>query len=303
MSDLIPRHLKHLRAGGRCRTTIYERGRLLDRVNEGLPWGVDDADGEEITDWFGADHSTDWSVATRAVYWNHLDCYYKWGVAYGELRLNPMQHLLRPPHAKHLPDPVTNGELALAIERSLDQPWRTAVMLAAYAGLRCCEIVACRREDITEESVAVRKGKGDKPRYVDTAPDLWAYMKDRPAGPLVVGRRGHGLSAATLTQEQHKHWISVDLSEVHMHRFRHWFATELLRRGADIRTVQELMGHASLTSTQVYTQVVSASKRAAVRLLPSLGDTSNTSDTRGDVSNEGPSRSLPGSGPRAAEAA
>lgn len=302
MSDLIPRHLKHLRAGGRCRTTIYERGRLLERVDEGLPWGVDDADGDEITDWFGADHTAEWSVATRAVYWNHLDCYYKWGVAYGELSINPMQHLIRPPHAKHLPDPVTNDELELAVERSPDQPWQTATMLAAYAGLRCCEIVLCRREDITEESVTVRRGKGDKPRVVDTSPVLWGYVKDRPTGALVVGKLGRPLAASTLTQEQHKHWVRVGLSEVHMHRFRHWFATSLLRQGADIRTVQELLGHASLTSTQIYTQVVSETKRAAVRLLPSLGISCNTSAAGNDVE-KGTSRSVAGSSLPAAEAA
>ncbi len=284
MSDHIDRHLAHLRAGGRCNTTIYERGRILARLDKGLPWGVDDAIGDEIAAWFGADHTVEWSVATRHIYWNHLDCYYKWGVNYGELPANPMLHLIRPPRAKHIPDPVTENELDLAYGRSPEQPWRTCVMLAAYAGLRCCELAAARREDCTEDAILVRHGKGEKPRSVDMAPDLWDYVKDLPSGPLVRGRRGHGLKASTLTQEQHKHWVSVHLGEVHMHRFRHRFATQLLRRGADIRTVQELMGHASLSSTQAYTLVVSASRRAAVRLLPQIG---NATVTPHDVSQVG----------------
>lgn len=270
MSDIIENHIDHLRAGGRCKSTIYERQRLLERVNQGLPWGVDEADGAEIVAWFGGPHTSTWSVATRFIYWNHLWCYYEWATDYGKLALNPMRRLIKPPRAKHLPDPVTDTELDLALGRSPCWPWRTAVMLAAYAGLRCCELTEVKREDCTEEALLVRRGKGDKPRSVDMAPLLWDYVKDLPPGPLVRGRRGRGLAAQTISQEQHQHWVKIKLSEVHMHRFRHWFATSLLRQGADIRTVQELMGHSSLTSTQVYTQVVSASRRAAVRLLPSV---------------------------------
>jgi len=277
MSDYIDRHLAHLRAAGRKRETIYDRGRILAQLNAGLPWGLDDASSDEIAGWFAGPHTAHWAPATRNVYWGHAGCYYTWAVTQELLTMNPMLRLIKPPAAKHLPDPVSELELALALARSPDQPWRTAVMLAAYAGLRCCEIVRVRREDVTEAAVLVRRGKGDKPRSVDTAPQLWEYLRDRPPGPLVVGARGRAITAGTLTQEQHRHWTGVGLPAVHMHRFRHWFATELVRAGVDIRTVQELMGHASLSSTQLYVAVVSAQRRAAVRLLPSVGHEPGTS--------------------------
>lgn len=269
MSDLIPDHLNEMRFAGCVATSVYDRQRILRWIDADLPWGIDEADATEIAEWF-VRNGANWSVATRSIYRGHLDAYYKWAVTRGELTINPLTSLKRPARPKHVPNPVTDNELALALELSPDQPWQTAVMLAAYGGLRCCELVRVRREDVTEETVLVQQGKGHKPRFVDTFPDLWTYVKDRPPGPLVRGVRGGPLRATTIIQEQHKHWVRVGLPEIHMHRFRHWFATSLLRQGADIRTVQELLGHTSLSSTQVYTQVVSATRRAAIRLLPSV---------------------------------
>jgi integrase len=266
MTNLIHRHLKHLKVGGRSPNTIYDRGRVLVRVDAELPWGVEDADGEEIADWFDG---RKWSPATRACYWMHLCCFYDWAVAEPDgPTLNPMSRLIRPPAAHHLPDPVTDDELALAINRSPEQPYGLAAYLGSYAGLRCGEIAALQREDITEQRVFVRHGKGDRPRYVDTSPILWERVKDMPHGVLIRGKRGRPIGGRTLTQEQHRHWVSVDLPRVHLHRFRHWFATTLLVGGADIRSVQELMGHASLATTERYLKVVDKHRRAAVRLLP-----------------------------------
>lgn len=298
-SDLIEKHLKELDTSGFSGRTIYDRRRLLVRVTEALPWGIGEASSDELADWFAG---RQWSRSTRSTYWMHLTSFYDWAVANDELSLNPLARLKRPKTPRHVPDPVTDLELQQAVERSPEQPWRMATMLAAYAGLRCCELAVIERADISEDTVHIRRGKGEKPRMVDTSPILWEYVRDRPPGPLVRGVRGRPILGRTITQEQHEHWSAIGMASVHLHRFRHWFATSLLRLGVDIRTVQELMGHASLATTQAYTLVVSATRRAAVRLLPSLGTSCNTSAIGNDVE-KGTSRMVAGSSLPTAEAA
>jgi integrase/recombinase XerD len=276
--DLIQGHLDHLTHARPH--TVYNRKRILTRLDAELPWGIVEASPAEIAAWFT--HGVrvlSWSKATTSNYWMHATVFYDWTVANtNQVELNPMLRLKRPRTPRHVPNPVDDRELTLVLERSPEQPYGMATMLAAYAGLRCCELAVITRQDVTEEHVYVRHGKGDIPRMVDTSPILWDYVKDRPDGVLVRGVRGRPLKDRTLTQEQHKHWVKVGLPTVHLHRFRHWFATQLLRQGVDIRTVQELMGHASLATTQGYTEVISANRRAAVRLLPSFAIPSGKSE-------------------------
>jgi site-specific recombinase XerD len=92
-----------------------------------------------------------------------------------------------------------------------------------------------------------------------------------PAGLLVHSATGLAMSAQRLTGMQRPVWARIGQPHQHLHRFRHWFATTLLRNGADIRTVQELMRHRSILSTQGYTAVTSPQRQAAIQLLPDLG--------------------------------
>jgi len=265
MSDLIARHLEHLEGAGYSERTTRDRRRLLLHADARLPYGLDEASCDEIAAYLGR---RTWSTWTRSTYWAHLRGYYRWGVRLGALTLDPMTMLDRPPSGDSLPDPVTDAEVAQALARSPIQPWGTAVMLAAYAGLRCFELGRLRREDVTEHELRVRVGKGGRAGIVPTAPALWDYLRGRPPGLLVLSARGRPLAARSLVSNQHAHWERIGLPEVHMHRFRHWFGTTLLRQGADLRTVQELMRHRSILSTQGYTQIVSEQRSKAIRTLP-----------------------------------
>jgi len=265
MSDLIPRYLRYLTAGGYADRTTTERQRLLWRADGDLPYGLDQADGDEIATWLG---NPSWSTWTRSTYWSHLYGYYAWAFEVDELTCNPMAGLLRPRAGECVPYPVTDDELARAVALSPDQPWRMAIMLAAYAGLRGSEIVRIRREDITETHVRVRKGKGGRDALIETAPVLWDFVRDRPPGPLVAAASGRLMTRHRLISEQAAFFRLIGLPNVHLHRFRHWYGTTLMAAGNDARTVQELMRHKSLVSTQGYTQVVSEQRRLAIRTLP-----------------------------------
>jgi integrase len=269
MSDLIPRYSAYLRAGGYSDRTVESRIAFLIRADtELLPFGLDTANREELADLLGNPHYSDW---TRSTYWAHLFGYYSWAVRGNELGFNPMTQLHRPRAGESTPDPVTDAELVLALDRSPAQPWRTAVMLGAYAGLRASEMVRLRREDVTEERIRIIMGKGRRNAYVPTHPTLWAYLRDGLSGQILRTMAGPPISAKGLISGQHRHFRHIGLPEVHLHRFRHHFATSLLRAGVDLRTVQELMRHRSIISTQGYTKVVDEDRSRAIRRLPGLG--------------------------------
>jgi integrase len=202
MSDLIPLHLTWMRAGGRAARTVHDRQRLLEHAAARLPYGLDNADTAEWATYLAQPR---WSTWTRNVYYRHAYSYYEWAVATGHVTLNPLRGLDRPPEGDRVPRPVTDDQLAHALARLPEMPWRLAVMLAAFAGLRCCEIVTIRRQDCTVELLTVR-GKGGRLEQVPMAPALWAVVEPRATGLLVVGARGKPLSAQMLTQMQGRVW-------------------------------------------------------------------------------------------------
>src|SRR5574338_1591539 len=115
MTDLIQVLTTHLRAAGYSETTIADRARLLGHADRTLPYGLDEANADEIAEYLG---SPGWSTWTRSTYWAHLYAYYSWAVQRGELTMNPMDHLKRPPAGDNVPDPVTDEELAFEIGRA-----------------------------------------------------------------------------------------------------------------------------------------------------------------------------------------
>jgi len=189
---------------------------------------------------------------------------------------NPARALAGPRAASNLPDVLTAPETASLLEALPDTAAgrrdRAALELLYGAGLRAAELVGLELDDIDLHRRLVRvRGKGGKERVVPfgraAAAALAAYLperagwrgraREREAGePLFINQRGGRLSDRSLRRilDQAVRRAAT-LRRVHPHTLRHAFATHLLEAGMDLRAIQELLGHASLATTQKYTHL------------------------------------------------
>jgi tyrosine recombinase XerC len=192
----------------------------------------------------------------------------------GEVAQNPAELLPMPKKAARLPRVLGPDEVAALLDRipaSGPLEVRDRAMLeAAYAcGLRAEEIVNLNVDAVDFESETLRvTGKGSKTRivpmgepaqralerYLRQARSALATNHDEPA--LFLSRRGRRLSPSDIRRRLER-WVreAAVAGHVSPHTLRHSFATHLLEGGADLRSIQELLGHASVSTTQVYTRV------------------------------------------------
>jgi integrase/recombinase XerC len=190
---------------------------------------------------------------------------------------NPALRAMRAPRAgRRLPRPLAVAEVeeltAAVAEEPGRAPWLlardTALLLLLYgAGLRIGEALALDRGDLPagDESALRVMGKGRKERLVPLLPvirealDAYLAACPYPLGPdrpLFVGERGKRLQQAVVQKRVRELRHALGLPETATpHSLRHSFATHLLSSGADLRSIQELLGHASLSTTQRYTGV------------------------------------------------
>lgn len=260
-------HFTYLRAAGRADTTIAAAAELLRRIDNDLPHGLCSAYPEEIAEWLA---HPGWTVGTRALYRAHIVRFCRWAV-HGPnpcLDRDPSAGLPRPRVPTRMPRPATDEQVQRACTQAR-QPWRLHCVLAAYGGLRCCEIARLDRADVTKDDMVVH-GKGDKVRTVPTDPYVWAAVRDLPAGPVTYRPRGGPPTAgwvSNCTGEYLKYSLGLHVS---LHRFRAWYATAALDACGDILVVKDLLGHESVATTQMYTLVNADRRRAAVAGLPRL---------------------------------
>lgn len=272
MSYLIDDYLAQL--NGKVSDRTYgAREEVLRRLHNELPFGIGYAAGEQIEAWLnqparGRERQRE--VWTRITYLNHIRAFYRWATKSYELDGDPSLGLVRPRAPQPLPNPVTDDELALALTSR--EPWFTAVVLAAYAGLRCDEIARAQREHITQTRLRVPRGKGGKPGVVPTHPYLWAVVKDRPDGHLFVPARVPApVTGRWIPPNARSHFDRLGLPGVHMHRFRDWYGTMIQEVVGDVRVTQECLRHSNLASVMAYTLVATGRRSLAVASLPVPG--------------------------------
>lgn len=174
---------------------------------------------------------------------------------------------------KHRPRPYTQEQIDRLLASGAYRRTRAMILLGAYQGLRASEIAAVHADDIDLAAGTLKVlGKGGRIDYLplhDTIRELAPTMGTGWWFPARGGRTGHvkGQSVSDLLHDARERAGIVD-HRLTGHSLRHSFGTELVRRGANVRAVQELMRHSSLSTTQRYTQVIDEDRRRALDVLP-----------------------------------
>ncbi len=192
----------------------------------------------------------------------------------GEVAQNPAELLPNPRSDSRLPRVLSAEEMRVLLERiptgsALEARDRAMLEIAYSGGLRCAEIVALDIGSVDFEGETLRvRGKGGKERIVPLGEPaqkaLAGYLERwRPAlsvesdeQALLLSKSGRRLSPSDVTRRLGR-WVreAAIAGRVSPHALRHSFATHLLEGGADLRAIQELLGHASVSTTQIYTRV------------------------------------------------
>lgn len=207
-----------------------------------------------------------------------LRSFYRWLVRRGDLEASPMSAIRTPRQEKRLPKCLDAGQ----IDRLLAAPGDgdmlaardRAMMEVLYSsGLRVSELVAMEMQDMDLQEGIIRvRGKGRKDRLTPigsrAVKALDTYFQQRlaegkaqgpHAGRVFVNKHGGPLSARSVRRKMDKYLLMAGIGPgVSPHTLRHSFATHLLDAGADLRSVQELLGHQSLSTTQIYTHLTTA---------------------------------------------
>jgi integrase/recombinase XerC len=193
----------------------------------------------------------------------------------GKGKVGALSAVRAPKVAKTLPKPLTVATAKRIADTDLragehTEPWivaRDAAVLALLygSGLRISEALSLKRTDIGARDAITVTGKGNKTRMVPVLLQVTKLIADYAAlcpfdlpddGPLFVGARGGPLTARVVQLAMARLRGALGLPDTATpHALRHSFATHLLARGGDLRAIQELLGHASLSTTQIYTAV------------------------------------------------
>jgi integrase/recombinase XerC len=228
-------------------------------------------------------HAADYARTTIARRLASLRSFFRFGQREGWAKTNPAKPLRNPRKGRSLPHCLTSDELNRLLEAPAgDGPQGTrdrAILETMYsAGLRVSEVVGLNEADLDlAGAILTVRGKGRRERmspigsFAVKALKRWLTVRTvsprEPAdarAPIFVNRFGRRLTTRSVGRLLEKHLRTAGLDRrTTPHTLRHSFATHLVDRGADIRSVQELLGHKSLTTTQIYTHLSSANLKAA----------------------------------------
>lgn len=257
----IQEYSRWMKAGNRTESTIATRTwwiRNFLRYHDFKP--ISSIRTDDILYWAA---SESWSPVTRKSAVASVKSLFDWAVRYKVVAENPTLSLMtiRVPRSKSRPTPDQILEDALDLASCTEEKFM--LLLAAYAGLRRAEIAALHTSNVDSNWISVT-GKGGTTRIVPVHPALGPYLSLKSTGYYFPGR---------FAEHRHPDYVGRRISRLlgpgyTAHNLRHWFATSAFKNSRNIRAVQELLGHASVSTTQIYVDVPYEDLQAAVMSLP-----------------------------------
>lgn len=268
-----------------CGYLIHERRASTHTVSNyrrDLCAAADWCGDQGIEDWRGIDmhtvralvaarHRAGASPASLARLLSTLRSFYHWLIREGDADHNPALDVRAPKRRRPLPKTLDVDQVAQLLAGDEETPLacrdRAIMELFYSSGLRLSELVGLDTHDLDLAGGEIQVlGKGRKQRrlpvgrYAKTALKRWLVLREdwAPAGEnaLFISRRGRRLAPNSVAQRL-KHWARKRGlgANLHPHKLRHSFATHLLESSGDLRAVQELLGHADISTTQIYTHL------------------------------------------------
>lgn len=255
-------------AEGKRHRTVLERRQTLARLERDLDTPALDATADQIAAWVGRDPDRR-SATTIGSDLSKLRAFYRWCAQTGLRADDPTAHIRPPRRPRRQPRPITNDQFwRLDAEAVSDPALRAMIRLAGLAGLRVHEVGRFHGRDLDWESRTITvSGKGGHQYVIPAHPAIIETARTMPRmGYWFPSQRSSHVGGRTVSQRIRLHMIRCRVPGT-PHCLRHFFGTELVTRGADIRVVQELMRHAMLSTTAIYIGVADTRKRIAIDLL------------------------------------
>jgi integrase/recombinase XerD len=252
---------------------VMKLSQYLSLENDAAP--IQQIDGKQLQDFLVWIHELGMSANSQARILSGLKAFFRYLMIEEVIKSNPTELLEAPKIRRKLPDTLSVyeiGELLGAIDLSLPEGTRNkAILETMYScGLRVSEVNALRISNLYEQEEFIRViGKGDKERLVPigrSAVDMIRQYRDYvrvhqlpqkgQEDILFLNRRGNALSRVMIFYIIKKACRDAKIEKnIHPHTLRHSFATHLVEGGADLRAVQQMLGHESISTTEIYTHL------------------------------------------------
>lgn len=263
-----------MRGAGRAERTVRDGVGIMRRLERHADKAVEQCAAIDVSRFLARPEH---GASAKTAYYSAIASFYRWWAGQGGTDITA--RLPRPKSPKSSPRPVSTERLRRLLVTPMHYRTQVMVLLAALAGLRVHEIAKVRGDDIDVDGRTLRvTGKGGRSDTIPLHPLLVAAALGMP-------ERGWWFPANSRRPGEHVHSKSVsDIIGNAMrragiagtpHSLRHWYGTNLVSTGADLRTAQTLLRHANLQTTAIYVQVADGKRAEAIDRLDPFGASSH----------------------------